>query len=331
MATILPDWSEELAAQSRGFRTIVGLDEAGRGCAAGPVVAACVQLPIGIDLPGICDSKLLSPAQRARCYDFIQANATSITVGIIDVQTIDRINILRAAHQAFRECIRQLAFVPDLALIDGLRIDPFPVAQRAVVKGDQRSLSIAAASIVAKVTRDRLMEELHEAHPYYGFASNKGYPTPDHKQALEKHGPCAAHRLTWATVLEAIAPRLEFDEDDQRRKATGETGEALAAKHLSRLGWEILTNRFHCPVGEIDLIARDGEVLAFVEVKTRHGSHAAESVTSRKRQRLTAAAEHYVLSNPHDGPLRFDVVEVLIDRRGTAEVRLIQDAFWVGE
>lgn len=203
-------WREELLAQAEGFRCIAGIDEAGRGCLAGPVVAACVVLPLGLSPAGIDDSKALSPAERERLEPEIVRTARGIGIGIVPASVIDSINILRAAHQAMREALRALqpGLRPDIVLIDGLPVRPFLLEQVALVKGDSRSASVAAASIIAKVTRDQLMRDADDLYPGYGFAAHKGYGAPRHLRALRELGPCPLHRLTFRPVADAIAMRL---------------------------------------------------------------------------------------------------------------------------
>jgi ribonuclease HII len=200
-------WQEERIAWAEGYACVAGIDEAGRGALAGPVVAACVVLPRQGVPPGVNDSKVLTPAQRERLYDQIQAMARGVGVGIVGAARIDEINILRAAQQAMRLALENLpgGLWPDLALIDGPPVVPFPIDQVAVVRGDAHSASIAAASILAKVTRDRLMRELDSLYPGYGFTAHKGYSAPAHLRALAERGPCPEHRRTYRPVFEASA------------------------------------------------------------------------------------------------------------------------------
>jgi ribonuclease HII len=199
-------WHEERTAYEDGHRCICGIDEAGRGALAGPVVAACVILPFECSVPGLNDSKALTPVQREAVYRRIREIARGIGVGSVDAARIDDINILRAAHEAMRLALQALSpgMRPDVALIDGLPVRPFPVTQVALVRGDGRSASIAAASIIAKVTRDRLMRDYDAIHPEYGFAGHKGYPAPNHLRALATHGPCALHRRTFRPVAAVL-------------------------------------------------------------------------------------------------------------------------------
>ncbi len=199
-------WLEERLAWSEGYCCLVGIDEVGRGALAGPVVAAAVVLPFERVPDGVTDSKQLSPDQREGLYPQIMHLARGVGIGIVNADRIDEINILRATHAAMRLALADLppGLFPDLALIDGLPVLPFPLAQTALVGGDGRSASIAAASIIAKVTRDRLMRDFDAIHPGYGFASNKGYGAPVHLRGLAQVGPCEIHRRTFRPVAESL-------------------------------------------------------------------------------------------------------------------------------
>ena len=186
-------------ARDDGHHVIAGLDEVGRGPLAGPVVAACVVLPPDFDVQGIDDSKKLTARQRERADERIRREALAFGLGLVEPAVIDQVNILRATHQALRAAFRFLTPAPDYALVDGLLIPQFPCpAQKALVGGDALSVSIAAASIVAKVARDRLMCEYDAQYPQYGFAGHKGYGSEKHLAALREHGPCPIHRLSFA-------------------------------------------------------------------------------------------------------------------------------------
>lgn len=201
--TSRPSFRFENAARRSGAKIIAGVDEAGRGPLAGPVVAAAAILPEGFKLRGLNDSKQLSEQQRDEFFAVLTNDtAVQFAVGIVDVDWIDRINILRATERAAAEAINKLPVRPDHVLVDGRPMRGLPVPQTAIVKGDARSFSIAAASVIAKVTRDRLMLALHAQYPAYDFARNKGYPTPEHLAALRAHGPCPVHRRTFGPVRE---------------------------------------------------------------------------------------------------------------------------------
>jgi ribonuclease HII len=180
-----------------GFARIAGVDEVGRGCLAGPVVAAAVVLDADRRVPGLRDSKVLAPARRERLYDLITARAADWAVGQASAEEIDRLNIHRASLLAMRRAVEGLARPPDLVLVDAFRIPDLAIPQRGVIRGDARSASIAAASIVAKVTRDRLMVELHATDGRYGFDRHKGYATREHLEALTRFGLSAVHRRTF--------------------------------------------------------------------------------------------------------------------------------------
>jgi ribonuclease HII len=180
-----------------GFVHVAGVDEVGRGCLAGPVVAAAVILHPGRHVPGVADSKVVSAPDRERLFDEISAAAVAWTAAIVDAGEIDRINIHRASLQAMRQAVMALAPLPGFVLVDGFRIPALLIAQRAVVGGDRRSTAIAAASILAKVTRDRLMVELHARDPRYGFDRHKGYATREHLDAVSRFGYSPVHRRTF--------------------------------------------------------------------------------------------------------------------------------------
>jgi len=190
----------ESLLRARGHRRIAGLDEAGRGPLAGPVYAAAVILPPGRRYEGLTDSKLLRPAQRDHWYGRILEEALACAVAWVGPAEIDEINILQATRKAMRMAVEALSVPPDFLLVDGITPLDTPLAQQCVTKGDRRSQSIAAASILAKVSRDRLMEDLHRAYPQYNFQQNKGYGTREHLLALERFGACPEHRRSFQGV-----------------------------------------------------------------------------------------------------------------------------------
>lgn len=187
----------ENQAYNEGVELIAGIDEAGRGPLAGPVVAAAVILPRGLVIEGLNDSKKLTPAQRDRLYDIITEKAIAYSVGIADEKCIDEINILNAAKKAMLEAVSNLGVRPGLLLIDAVRLENVDIPQIPVIKGDSKSVSIAAASIIAKVTRDRLICEYDKIYPQYGFAKHKGYGTGEHIEAIKKYGICPIHRISF--------------------------------------------------------------------------------------------------------------------------------------
>jgi ribonuclease HII len=197
----------ENALHRYGFVAVAGVDEVGRGCLAGPVMAGAVVLHPDRRIDGLADSKTCTVAQRQRLYDEICRKAVTWAVISIDPDEIDRINIHQATLQAMRRAVLALAPLPDAVLVDAFRIPSLPMAQRGVVGGDRRSSAIAAASIVAKVTRDRLMETLHTADPRYGYDRHKGYATADHLAAVARFGYSPHHRRSFrpATLFDTIA------------------------------------------------------------------------------------------------------------------------------
>lgn len=182
-------------------RRIAGVDEVGRGPLAGPVVAAAVILPEDFDVPGVIDSKKLSEKRREELYEVITERAVAWSVGLRDHVVIDRINILEATKEAMADAVRGLSAQPDHLLIDALTLPSLEIPQTGIVRGDANSVSIAAASIVAKVTRDRMMVKYHEAYPAYGFDRNKGYGTKAHYEGIEREGICPIHRKSFLSKI----------------------------------------------------------------------------------------------------------------------------------
>ncbi len=190
-------WAIEKEKREQGFALIAGVDEAGRGPLAGPVCAAAVLLPFGLEIPGLNDSKKLTDKKRSELYDVIVEKALAYGIAMVDEKVIDEINILLATFRAMEDAMLQLKVKPDLVLIDGNRSRDFPFPVETVVKGDSLSANIAAASILAKVTRDRFMEKMALEYPDYGFEIHKGYGTKAHYAAIAEHGPSAIHRRTF--------------------------------------------------------------------------------------------------------------------------------------
>lgn len=185
-----------------GVEPVAGLDEAGRGCLAGPVVAAAVIFPKAVFIPEVRDSKTLSPKSREAAAGIIREKASSIAVGVIWPDEIDKINILRASLKAMAMAVDRLDIRPGILLVDGNQTIPHDIPQKTIVSGDRLSFTIAAASIIAKVYRDAIMKEFSLQYPQYNFAAHKGYPTSDHLTALKQFGPCPIHRRTFKGVKE---------------------------------------------------------------------------------------------------------------------------------
>ena len=211
----------ERLGYAKGFRRIAGLDEAGRGPLAGPVVAAAVILPHDVVFPGLRDSKKLTVLQRERFDEAIRRRALAVGIGVVGPEVIDRINILQATLQAMVRALEEVTPAPDYLLIDALTLPGIQIPQKALVRGDDRSQSIAAASVIAKVTRDRMMLECDRLFPQYHFRSHKGYGTAEHLEALERFGPCPIHRKSFRRVRTEDSPRVR----------AGRAGRSLGSHH----------------------------------------------------------------------------------------------------
>jgi ribonuclease HII len=300
-----------------------GIDEAGRGPLAGDVYAAAVVLDPARPILGLNDSKKLTEKKREALFDEILEKAEMAAVGIATVEEIEQLNILQATFLAMRRAVENLPHLPSLALVDGNRNPPLPVPSRFLIKGDATSASIAAASILAKVSRDRRMVELAGEYPQYQFEKHKGYPTKEHYAALDAYGPCRIHRMSFLKKYYAGKHRPITD---------GARGEAAASQYLVSRGYEILEANYRSAYGELDLVVRQENLLVFVEVKTRSTGAIAtpkEAVTAVKQQRLILTAQQYLLEHPSGLQPRFDVVEVLLDHRdGTViSIEQIENAF----
>ncbi len=192
---------------------IGGVDEVGRGPLVGPVVAACVILPKNYSLDGLTDSKKLSEKKREQYYDIIMKDAISVGIGIVDAKKIDEINILEASRLAMKLAIEDLKVKPEYILSDAMKLTNIDISYRDIIHGDALSLSIAAGSVIAKVTRDRMMYELDKEHPEYGFAKHKGYPTKEHLEMIEKYGILENYRFTYRPVRDLINKMKEFNNE----------------------------------------------------------------------------------------------------------------------
>ncbi len=210
----------ERTLRRQGFRRIAGVDEAGRGALAGPLVAAAVILPDGFDLDGVDDSKLLSANQREEAYARIIAGAVACAVCKVEPAVIDRRGLHRSNIALLRRAARALDPEPDYVLTDGFPVPRMPFPSLSIKKGDAVTASVAAASIVAKVTRDAIMDRLHRRYPGFGFEHNRGYGTPDHLEALDRLGPTPLHRLSFASVGQSALPGFGRAAEDLRERMT---------------------------------------------------------------------------------------------------------------
>ena len=325
-SSVPPTFDEELALHRLGYRMVAGVDEAGRGPLAGPVVAGAVVIPPELRAPCLArvrDSKLLSARQRTALYACIRESGVSYASGVVSHEDVDRLGIAAATREAMLKAVGGLPARPDFVLVDGLPVDQGGLPAKALVGGDRRCLSIAAASIVAKVTRDAMMLEEHAKYPAYGFDANKGYPTRAHLEQLRRLGPCPIHRRSFAPVREAMAHSATDESHspiNSGRIRLGALGEGAARGYLERTGFAVLDTNYRCPHGEVDIVARDGDAVVFVEVRTRRGGSFGtpeESVTAGKARRLIATAQSYLQTReglpPH---WRIDLVAVDVDSQG---------------
>jgi ribonuclease HII len=211
-------WSYERRYRADGIRYIAGIDEAGRGPLAGPVVAAAVILPTTFKAEGLNDSKQLTQGEREELRERIMSGALSIGVGIVDVDYIDHHNILQATYEAMRQAVRQCKPDPELLLLDAVKVPGLSIPQVPIIKGDALSHSIAAASIIAKTTRDRIMVDYAKEYPQYGFEEHKGYSAPFHYRALDQYGPCPIHRRSFKPIADRLTEDLfSFSEPPDKR------------------------------------------------------------------------------------------------------------------
>ncbi|MBQ7759304.1 ribonuclease HII [Anaerotignum sp.] len=307
-----------------GYELVAGIDEVGRGPLAGPVVAAAVILPKGCKIEGVNDSKKLSAKKREELYDIILEKAVSYGIGVVSNERIDEINILQATYEAMRDALSQLSPRADYILADAVTIPMVSTPQKGIIKGDAKSMSIGAASIIAKVYRDRMMEAFDEVYPGYGFAANKGYGSAEHIEGIKKLGITPIHRKTFVKNF--------LPQDGETTTDKGHRGEAIAAKQMEKMGYEILERNFHALKGEIDIIAKKDTYIVFTEVKYRKNEEMgtpAEAVNHWKQQHIIRAAKAYIAQNCLEQlgyDFRFDVAEVL-NNDGKVYFRYTEDAF----
>lgn len=291
---------------------IAGVDEAGRGPLAGPVVAAAVILPNYYDLKGLDDSKKLTPKKRSQLFVEIQHQATAIGVGVVAAAEIDKTNILQATHQAMKMALGRLKPRPDQAVIDGHALPTQIIPNKGVIKGDQTIDVIKAASIIAKVTRDNMMEQYDIIFPAYGFRKHKGYGTREHMDKLRLNKACVIHRKSFKPVASAM-PTLSWLRKEGR---IGQWGEQTAAVYLLERGYEIVAMNVHCdPYGEIDIIAEKDGIIIFVEVKTyskKQLGTPAQNIDQNKLKKLEAAIHKYVVDMKVKKDIFLDVICVYL-------------------
>lgn len=319
-------WIYERLCYEQGYQMVAGVDEVGRGPLAGPVMTAAVILPKKCSISGINDSKKLTPKKREELYDVIIENAVAYAFGSVSAERIDQINILRATLEAMKMAIDRLQMPPDFVLADALTIPRLAIAQQGIIKGDEKSISIGAASIIAKVERDRLMVEMDGLYPQYGFGENKGYGTKAHIHAIESYGLCPIHRRSFVKNIVSLPDGNKVAHNRQK----GDEGEDIAVRQLTLMGYQILERNYRGYRGEIDIIAQKDGITVFIEVKYRKTLHKGlprEAVDSRKQQHIIQTAKQYMSEKQITGDCRFDVAEVTyID--GKKCFNYIENAFW---
>ena len=314
----------ERTCYKKGYELVAGVDEVGRGPLAGPVVAAAVILPPNCKIEGINDSKKLSAKKREMLAEEIKEKAIAYGIGAVSPERIDEINILQATYEAMGQALDALEPKPQYILADAVTIPKIDIPQEGIVKGDAKSISIGAASIVAKVTRDHMMEEMAGVYPNYDFASNKGYGSQKHLAGIARWGICPIHRRTFVKNF--------LQETQQENRATGNQGEALAVREMRKMGYRILEQNYRTAYGEIDIIAEKDGILVFAEVKMRKSDtygKPAEAVDRRKQKHIIETAQAYLAEKEvTEKDCRFDVAEVL-EQKGKRYFRYTENAFWM--
>ena len=294
---------------------IAGVDEVGRGPLAGPVLAAAVILPDDHTIEGLRDSKKLSKLKREKLFPIIQKQALGIGIGLVDVKTIDEINIREATLKAMQIALGNLPIKPDKALIDGHPLKNQVIPNEGIVGGDDLIDSIKAASIIAKVTRDKMMADYGRIFPEYGFEKNNGYGTEFHMKALEEYRATPIHRRSFKPVMHKM-PTLTWLSEQKR---VGWMGEKLAALYLKGKGLEILEMNRNCPPhGEIDIIARNHDEIVFVEVKTAFKTNPDlldEKVNHDKLKKISHAIYQYQKETEQIDDIRIDCISVILQKK----------------
>ncbi len=292
---------------------IAGVDEAGRGPLAGPVVAAAVILPEDHNIEGLADSKKLTPKKREKLFDEIKA-VSDVGIGIVSHKTIDKINILQGTYKAMRKALGGLSQKPDKALIDGYALPDQVIKNEGIIDGDNNVESISAASIIAKVTRDRIMKSVDPIFPEFGFAKHKGYGTKEHMAALKEFKATPIHRKSFEPV-KANLPKMRWLKTARR---VGELGEQLVALQYLNNGYQIVEMNCTCShYGELDIVAEKNGQWIFVEVKTATKDQMggpALKVDQSKLLKLESAIQYYLSEQDDDRDVRLDVATVMLSK-----------------
>ena len=310
---------------SQGIEHIAGIDEAGRGPLAGPVVASAVILPYNVNLPEVTDSKKLTEKKRERLFHDIMDIAVAVGVGIVHERKIDKINILQSTYMAMQIAVGQLKVKPGILLVDGRPADIKKFEQESIIKGDSKSLSIAAASIIAKVTRDRMMINYDRVFPEYGFSGHKGYGSQQHIDSIKTHLATPIHRQSFKPISDYL-PTLKYYKE---KRLVGTLGEQLVACQFIKDGCEIIEMNYNVPkIGEVDIISDDGGILVFTEVKTQTNGHGwnepRTQIDEHKSQRIMNAIQVYLEDNELDVEYRIDVAEVILGG-GPPKIKIIKN------
>ena len=293
---------------------IAGVDEAGRGPLAGPVAAAAVILSEDHSIAGLNDSKKLSPKKREILYDKIMNQALAVGIATVDEKTIDRMNILNGTYEAMQMALEDLDIQPDHALIDGFPLPNQIIPNEGIIRGDEKIEVIQAASIIAKVTRDRIMDKYDIIFPEYGFSNNKGYGTPKHMDALKKCKATPIHRKSFRPVRDNF-PTLSWYRKNRR---IGWIGEKLAALFLMKGLYEIKSmNEYSAPYGELNIIAEKNDEIVFVEVKTVSKEQLGSpelKIDYEKISKLEKAIDSYLIKNETNKNIRLDIITVFLGK-----------------
>jgi len=293
---------------------IAGIDEAGRGPLAGPVAAAAVILSEDHSIAGLNDSKKLSPKKREILYDKIMNQALAVGIATVDEKTIDRMNILNGTYEAMQMALEDLDIQPDHALIDGFPLPNQIIPNEGIIRGDEKIEVIQAASIIAKVTRDRIMDKYDIIFPEFGFSNNKGYGTPKHMDALKKWKATPIHRKSFRPVRDNF-PTLSWYRKNRR---IGWIGEKLAALFLMKGLYEIKSmNEYSAPYGELNLIAEKNDEIVFVEVKTVSKEQLGSpelKIDYEKISKLEKAIDSYLIKNETNKNIRLDIITVFLGK-----------------
>jgi len=299
---------------SFGKEYVAGIDEAGRGPLAGPVVAASVILPQNVSLPGVTDSKKISEKKREHLYFEIFEIAISIGIGVVHENEIDQKNILQATYIAMRKSIGGLSLKPNILLVDGNKADIKHFEQENIINGDQKSLSIAAASIIAKVTRDRMMYQYDIIFPEYGFANHKGYGTKKHIDIIKSIKATPIHRKSFNPISKYL-PSFAFY---KRNHIIDKLGLQLIACQIIRYGNEILEIKCNISrLDEIDIIYKEQNCIVFIEVNTHIGNQIctiSQKKSNDQNERLENLANLYFKKNNLNYKYRFDIANVVLNK-----------------